>query len=100
MALPSATRIDPSRRTVNVLSLSDAEYMKSLWRVKVQIKKESHPPMQIAGQPVCEGAYPDVSLYVKRQRGALIQRAEIIPKEPDAGNAVEGKATCLAIGRG
>jgi hypothetical protein len=31
-------------------------------------------------------------LWESKTRGAIKQRAEIIPKEPDAGNAAEGKA--------
>jgi hypothetical protein len=33
-----------------------------------------------------------ITLCVQKTRGAIKQRAEIIPKEPDAGNAAEGKA--------
>jgi len=33
-----------------------------------------------------------ITLFVQKTRGAIKQRAEIIPKEPDAGNAAEGKA--------
>ena len=33
-----------------------------------------------------------IPLHVQKTRGAIKQRAEIIPKEPDAGNAAEGKA--------
>jgi len=33
-----------------------------------------------------------IPLYVQKTRGAIKQQAEIIPKEPDAGNAAEGKA--------
>jgi hypothetical protein len=36
-----------------------------------------------------------ITLHVQKTRGAIKQRAEIIPKEPDAGNAAEGKASCL-----
>jgi hypothetical protein len=35
-----------------------------------------------------------IPLHVQKTRGAIKQRAEIIPKEPDAGNAAEGKASC------
>jgi hypothetical protein len=33
----------------------------------------------------------------KRQRGALIFRAEIIPTEPDAGNAAEGRQSGASV---
>jgi hypothetical protein len=36
----------------------------------------------------------NIPLCVQKTRGAIKQRAEIIPKEPDAGNAAEGKASC------
>ena len=32
-----------------------------------------------------------IPLCVQKTRGAIKQRAEIIPKEPDAGNAAEGR---------
>ena len=32
-----------------------------------------------------------ITLCVQKTRGAIKQRAEIIPKEPDAGNAAEGR---------